>query len=105
VIGRGRLLADCPTAELLARGTGPTVRVVGPDLPALADLAVAAGGTVGPDGPGALLVHGVPAPRLGSAAAARGLVLHELAPRHASLEDAFMHLTRDDAEYASGGTS
>ena len=34
--------------------------------------------------------------------AAEGLTLHELAPRHASLEDAFMALTRDAVEYEAG---
>ncbi|HUR74926.1 MAG TPA: ATP-binding cassette domain-containing protein [Sporichthya sp.] len=99
VVGGGRLLADCATTDLLARGSGPTVRVAAPDLVALSALAAALGGTVQLDGPGALLVHGVPAERLGEAAGARGLILHELAPQQASLEAAFMELTRGAVEY------
>jgi ABC-2 type transport system ATP-binding protein len=99
VVGHGRLLADCTTADLLARGSGPTVRVAAPDLHALGTLATALGGTVTRDGPDALLVHGIPAPRLGEAAGTRGLILHELAPLQASLEAAFMDLTRGAVEY------
>jgi ABC-2 type transport system ATP-binding protein len=38
---------------------------------------------------------------VGDAAAATGIVLHELTPQQASLEEAFMNLTRDDVEFAA----
>ena len=41
----------------------------------------------------------MPAPRIGELAARDGLVLHELTPQRASLEAAFMELTRDSLEY------
>jgi ABC-2 type transport system ATP-binding protein len=52
------------------------------------------------DGEGALQVVGVDAPAIGELAAANGIVLHELAPRTASLEEAFLDVTRDEQEYA-----
>jgi ABC-2 type transport system ATP-binding protein len=60
---------------------------------------------VGPDvlvetvEPGVLEVVGLSAEQIGDAAAERGFAIHELTPQHASLEEAFMDLTRDDVEY------
>ena len=48
---------------------------------------------------GALEVTGVNAEKIGELAAANSIVLHELSPVQASLEEAFMDLTRDDVEY------
>ncbi len=47
---------------------------------------------------GALIVTGSTAPQLGELAAERGLVLHELTPQQASLEEAYMELTRESGE-------
>jgi ABC-2 type transport system ATP-binding protein len=41
------------------------------------------------------------APRIGELAAAGGIVLHELTPRHASLEEAFMELTAGSTEFGA----
>ena len=38
-------------------------------------------------------------PRIGDLAARHGLILHELTPKDASLEEAFMHFTRDAVAY------
>jgi ABC-2 type transport system ATP-binding protein len=99
VIGRGRLIADCPTEEFIARSSERSVRVVGPDLARLEQLITAEGGQVAADGDGALKVSDLEAPRIGELAARESLVLHELTPQVASLEDAFMELTRDSVEY------
>src|SRR5205085_585080 len=50
---------------------------------------------------GALEVHGLTAEQVGEAAASAGIALHELAPQQASLEEAFMNLTRDELEFAA----
>ncbi|WP_436847906.1 hypothetical protein [Streptomyces coeruleorubidus] len=49
--------------------------------------------------PGVLDVQGLEAAEIGERAAAAGLVLHELFVQEASLEEAFMELTRDAVEY------
>jgi ABC-2 type transport system ATP-binding protein len=99
VIGRGRLIADCPTGEFIARSSQRLVLVRSPDAARLAALLTAEGGLVkAPDGQ-ALTVGGLPAPRIGELAARAGLVLHELTPQLASLEEAFMELTRDSVDY------
>ena len=40
---------------------------------------------------------------IGIAAGTAGITLYELAPRNASLEEAFMELTRNASEYHAGG--
>ena len=76
VIGRGRLLADASVSEVIAASSSNHVRVVTPDAGALVPLAAGA-----------------------------GLTLYELSPQTASLEEAFMEMTRDSADFhhADGG--
>jgi ABC-2 type transport system ATP-binding protein len=57
------------------------------------------GGTAAPDGDGALLVTGLAMERIGDLAFDNGVRLHELAPLQASLEQAFMEMTKDSVEY------
>ena len=99
VIGRGRLIADCATDEFIARSSERSVLVKSPDAARLTELITAEGGLVKADNGQALTVGGLPAPRIGELAAREGLVLHELTPQLASLEEAFMELTRDSVEY------
>ena len=42
---------------------------------------------------------GIPAARIGELAASSSIVLHELTPQLASLEDAFLELTAGSLEY------
>ncbi|PZS27287.1 MAG: multidrug ABC transporter ATP-binding protein, partial [Pseudonocardiales bacterium] len=101
VIGRGQLIADCPTHEFIARSSERSVRVAGPDLTRLEQIISAEGGKVTADADGALTVSDLEAPRIGELAAREGLVLHELTPQLASLEEAFMELTRGSVEYGT----
>lgn len=48
-----------------------------------------------------LLIHGVPAARVGEIAAANALVLHSLSTDSASLEDAYLELTHGEIEYVA----
>lgn len=108
VIGRGRLVANCTTQEFIEGHSEHTVLVKSPDLARLREVVIAAGGRVTHDADGEFIVRNLPAPRIGELAARDGLVLYELATQHASLEEAFMELTRDSAEYGAptlpGGT-
>jgi len=116
VIGRGRLIADSSTNEFIQRSSDRSVLVRTPDADGLGKLIVSAGGTIEPedasagngtDDPGAsaddgatsIVVTGLPAPRIGELAASASIVLYELTPRLASLEEAFMELTADSVEY------
>jgi ABC-2 type transport system ATP-binding protein len=95
VIGRGRLLADTTVDELIARLGVGSVLVRSPHGTALADLLVHHGATVTSDEPGLLRVGEVPAERIGDLALRHGIPLYELSPQRASLEQAYMELTRD----------
>jgi ABC-2 type transport system ATP-binding protein len=98
VIGRGALIADCSTGEFIQKSSERSVLVRTPDRARLRELIIDEGGTVR-DGDGAMVVSGLPAPRIGELAAGASLVLHELTPRLPSLEEAFMELTADSVEY------
>ncbi|MEO5664382.1 MAG: ATP-binding cassette domain-containing protein [Nocardioides sp.] len=102
VIGRGRLIADCTPSELVARSGGEAVLVRTPDTDRLTRLLSARSATVDNED-GALLVSGLSATDIAELAASGGVVLHELTPRAASLEAAFMELTHDWVEYEAGG--
>ncbi|WP_062348928.1 ATP-binding cassette domain-containing protein [Herbidospora yilanensis] len=91
VVARGRLVADT-TVEAFARPDGVLVRT--PEARRFARVLVTHGASgVEPAGD-ELVVRGLGARRIGELAAAEGVVLYELTPRHASLEEAFMELTR-----------
>jgi ABC-2 type transport system ATP-binding protein len=99
VIGQGRLIADCTVDEFILRNSELSVRVRTPSAAQLADLVARGGGTARPDGQDTLLVTGMPQDRVGDLAFDNGIRLHELAPLQASLEQAFMELTRDSVEF------
>ncbi|MFD5702444.1 ABC transporter ATP-binding protein [Streptomyces lasiicapitis] len=101
VIGRGELIAAESLTRFAARGTGAGVTVRTPRAVDLADLLTAEGAAVNQDGP-LLTVTGLDAARIGDLACRHALPLHELAPRAASLEEAFMELTADSVEYLAG---
>ena len=103
VIGRGKLIADCTTKEFIERSSDKSVLVRSPNAPALTQALGAEGGIVTPTEDGALRVTHIDAPRIGEVAAAHRLVLHELTPEKASLEEAFMELTRTSLEYGDHG--
>jgi ABC-2 type transport system ATP-binding protein len=102
VIGRGRLLADTSVQDFLARDASGTVRVVSPDAERLAALLRAHDLTV-TQADGALRVAGATAAQVGDLAAPEGIRLHELGQEQASLEEAFMDMTRDSVEYSGEG--
>jgi ABC-2 type transport system ATP-binding protein len=98
VIGRGKLIADCPVAEFTADGTAQAATVKTPDGQRLAAVS-AAGGTLERDANREFTVRGLSAEQVGGLALANGILLHYLAPARVSLEEAFMELTADGVEY------
>ena len=114
VIGRGRLITESTTDEVISRSADKSVRVRTPERDRLTQLITEAGGKVtagGPPRPGdpangngaeLLTVTGLEAARIGEIAAAKSVVLHELTPM-ASLEEAFMELTSGSLEFGQHG--
>ena len=106
VIGRGKLIADQPVSEFVAQSSGASVRVRTPTPDPLTAAMVAAGGRVHVEADQAIVVNGLAAPAIGDLAAGLGITLHELAPKAASLEEAFMELTHESVEFrAEEGTA
>ena len=104
VIGRGRLIADTSVAELLRAASGDGVSVRTPDPGAAMALLAAAGASVTSNGHDALEIRGMSADRVAGLMADRGLRLDELTPHRASLEEAYMELTRDAVQYAASAS-
>jgi ABC-2 type transport system ATP-binding protein len=99
VIGRGRLIADTTVAAFTEQAGRRSVLVRTPDGSRLRTALEQHGATVTVADDGALHVVGAEASAVGEAAAETATVLHELTPLRASLEEAFMELTRDSVEY------
>lgn len=104
VLGRGRVIADAPVADIISAATRSTVRVRSPHSAHLATLFAQPDVTVTNIEHDVLEIAGVTASEIGDQAARAGIVLHELTPVSASLEEAYMELTQDEVEYHAGGT-
>jgi ABC-2 type transport system ATP-binding protein len=105
ILGRGRVLADAPIAELTGRvGSGRvTVRTPSPAelTQALHHAATQPEVTVTELPDGALSVAGLTAQQVGEAAFHAGVAIYELTPVTASLEQAYLELTQNEVEYRS----
>ncbi len=100
VVGRGRLMADMPMADLIAQASTNVVTVRSPQAGDLARALAAPDVTIDPVD-GGLEVAGLSAAQIGDAARDLGISLHELTPQQASLEEAFMDMTRGEVEFHS----
>jgi ABC-2 type transport system ATP-binding protein len=101
VIGRGRLISEMPVTEFIECNSRQFVRVRTSQPGESTELttALAGAGAQVVEDEGALCVTGMCAAEIGDMAASVGVTLHELSPQMASLEDAFMELTRDSVEF------
>src|SRR5271165_6194575 len=102
VIGRGKLIADCTVAEFIAANSQLTVRVRTPQQDLLSKLVATAGGTIRENGDGTIVIAGLDPAQVGDLAYENSVRLHELAPLHASLEQAFMELTASSVQFRAG---
>jgi ABC-2 type transport system ATP-binding protein len=116
VIGKGQLIADASVDEFVRSSSQQSVHVRTPQAAELAArcreagadvrngntyrvaTAPAAGTYAGTDSD-VIEITGMDSDAVGTLAAAHGIVLFELTPIRASLEEAFMELTRESVEY------
>jgi ABC-2 type transport system ATP-binding protein len=103
VVGKGRLIAEGTVDEVVQSSSIGYVRVETAEPQTLQRLLGEAGASVDAEPDGTLIVTGIQARDVGIVAGSAGITLYELSPRHASLEEAFMELTRDASEYHAGG--
>jgi ABC-2 type transport system ATP-binding protein len=100
IIGRGKLLADT-TVDELTEASRSDVLVKSPRAEELSGLLSAKGATVvtASDAPDTLTVTSMEAGAIGDLALGNGIAVHELTPRHASLEEAYMKITADSVQF------
>jgi ABC-2 type transport system ATP-binding protein len=105
VAGRGRVIAAASTRELIEAVSGDriTLRTTAPDR-AEAVLA-AAGAEVAAGGSGALTFSGIPAERAVVLLSGNGIPFTEVTPQRATLEEAYLQLTREAVEFRAGAAS
>ena len=99
IVGRGKVIADTGTAELLARTSGGRVTLRTTAAPQAASALARAGAAVTPSGPQALTVSGLPAERVVAVLSGSGVAFSEVTAHRASLEEAYLEVTRGAAEY------
>jgi ABC-2 type transport system ATP-binding protein len=104
IIGKGKLIAEMPMAQVIAGSSQRYVRVRTPRLTELGNALMARGASVTIENDGSMSVRGASEVDIGELAASLGIALHELAPQTASLEEAFMELTEDSLEYHGAGS-
>jgi ABC-2 type transport system ATP-binding protein len=105
VLGRGKLITEASVEDFTshsAAGGGVLVRT--PETTRLGQVLAAPGVTVVNDGTDVIRVTGTTAEQIGAAAWQAHLPVYELTPTHASLEEAFMQVTKDSIEYHAGAT-
>lgn len=105
VIGGGRLVRDISMSEFIAEASAKSVHVRSPQATELRDLLLGPNVTVTSAKRGSLSVKGLSTDEIGARAAAAGITLAELSPVMASLEEAFMAITKDAVEYRATGRS
>ncbi len=105
IIGRGKILADTTMREFIAASSANRVRVVTPGAAELRLRLEARARECKLQDSGALVISGLSAAEIGQEAFEAGIVLHELTPLTASLEEAFMELTRDSVQFHTDGAA
>ncbi len=99
IVGRGRVIADTPIRDLLAAASGDRVTVRTATAAAAMTALQAAGAAVTAPEPGTLAVSGLAAARVVTVLSDAGVPFSEVAAHRASLEQAYLELTRDAADY------
>ena len=99
VIGRGRLIADVSVADFTSGVSSNVVRLRTPEPERLRAALADTGVHIVDTGPGQMEVTGIGSDRIGDVAAAQMIPIHQLVTHRASLEEAFIDLTREAVEY------
>jgi ABC-2 type transport system ATP-binding protein len=103
IIGRGKVIADTSVADLLASVSGDRVMLRTAAGTQAAAVLANAGATVAVTGPDSLTISGLPAERVVALLSESSVPFAEVTAHRATLEEAYMELTKDAVEYQSGG--
>ncbi|HEX3426375.1 MAG TPA: ATP-binding cassette domain-containing protein [Acidimicrobiales bacterium] len=99
VVGRGRVITDSSVADLIEKASQGRVTVRTPARSEAMTMLANAGATVAATGPDVLTVSGLGGERIVALLGAAGVTFSEVSVHHASLEEAYMELTRDQVEF------
>jgi len=99
VVGRGRVIADTSVRDLLAAVSGDRVTLRSTDRTGAASVLARAGAEVTAAGPDLLTIAGLPAGRVVALLGRYGVPFSEVSAHRATLEEAYLELTRDAVEY------
>jgi ABC-2 type transport system ATP-binding protein len=105
VAGRGQVIADTSVADLLAAASGDRVAVRTSARTQAMTVLAHAGATVAATGPDALTVSGLPAEKVVTLLTESAVPFAEVSAHHATLEEAYMELTRDAVEFRASAES
>jgi ABC-2 type transport system ATP-binding protein len=99
VAGRGKVIADASVAQLLAAASGGRVTLRTTARSAAMAVLAHAGATVTATGPDTLTVSGLAAETVVALLNASGVPFSEVSAHRATLEQAYLELTRDAVEF------
>jgi ABC-2 type transport system ATP-binding protein len=99
VVGRGRVIADTPVADLISRASSGQVQVRTPERNRAMTTLANAGARVAANAPDVLTVSDLSSERTVAALTSSGIPFSEVSAHRASLEEAYMELTRDAVEF------
>ena len=102
VVGRGRVIADASVTELIARVSGGQVLVRTTMLDRAMRVLNGAGAQVAATGPNTLAVTGARPDQVTTQLSRNAVHFSEVSAHRATLEDAYMDLTRDAVEFRAG---
>jgi ABC-2 type transport system ATP-binding protein len=102
VVGRGRVIADASVTELIARVSGGQVLVRTTMLDRAMRVLNGAGAQVAATGPNTLAVTGARPDQVTTLLSRNAVHFSEVSAHRATLEDAYMDLTRDAVEFRAG---
>ncbi|MFI5084567.1 MAG: ABC transporter ATP-binding protein [Actinomycetales bacterium] len=101
VIGRGKIIANAPVADIIAGNQQARSRARTPQAPQLAQLLAREGVTVSHTDNETLEISGLDSRQIARIALDNQVLVYELSPLSASLEEAYFNLTKDEVEYHS----
>ncbi len=101
VVGRGRVIADTSVKDLIAAASGDRVQLRTTARSDAVTVLAHAGGRVAMTGPDLLIVSGLPAERVVAALTDSRVPFAEVSAHRATLEEAYMELTKDAVEFSA----
>jgi ABC-2 type transport system ATP-binding protein len=99
IIGRGKVIADTSTRDLLATASGDRVTVQTTERDAAMTVLAKAGIVAEATGPGTISVSGLPAGQIITLLSGSSVPISEVSAHRATLEEAYLELTRDAVEF------